>query len=94
MHGAITRLFVAGRDGYPFAIFFAEDLAHRALNKMGQTCVPRRRSIFARMTGQHALKQSVRGAQNGSSCVLTSRTAFLTMGFPLSLVTYRNDIKA
>src|SRR6202035_3707698 len=30
----------------------AEDLAHRALDQMGETFVPTRRSVLARMTGQ------------------------------------------
>ena len=30
----------------------AEDLAHRALDQIGETFVPRRRSVLARMTGQ------------------------------------------
>jgi hypothetical protein len=38
------------------------------------------RDAFNRqVTNAHALKQSVRGAQNGSSRVLTSRTAFLAL---------------
>ena len=32
----------------------AEDLAHRALDQMGETFVPCRRSALARMTGQAA----------------------------------------
>src|SRR6185312_10657109 len=41
-------------------VLLAEDLAQRALDQMGETFVPCRRSALARMTGQKAASSTAR----------------------------------